>query len=90
MAAAGLVDGVGQDLKHRVLAALQPVGAKNNTGPFPDPIRALETGDTLVVVYVFLCHIIPPAYTEPIVFCYSTVFFPSMQVSPPRYAPHFV
>ena len=55
--------------KHiKTLAALQPVGAKNNTGPFPDPIRALQTGDALVIVYVFLCHIFPPAYTEPFVF----------------------
>ena len=81
-ALAGLVDGVGEDLKDGVLAALQPVGAKNNAGPFPDPIRALQTGDAFVVVSVFLCHIIPPAYTEPFVFLYSTVFSASMQASP--------
>jgi len=80
--AAGLVDGIGQDLKYRVLTALQSVRAKNNTGPLPDPIRALEAGDTLVIVYVFLRHIFPPAYTEPFVFQYFTVFPRSMQVSP--------
>ena len=38
----GLVDGVGEDLKNRVLAAVQPIGAKNDAGPFPDPVRAFQ------------------------------------------------
>ena len=42
VALARLVDGVGEDLKDRVLAAVQPVGPENNTGTFPHPVRALE------------------------------------------------
>ena len=34
----GLVDGVGEDLEHRVLAALQPVRAENHPGPLPHPV----------------------------------------------------
>ena len=52
----GLVDGVGEDLKHGVLAALQPIGAENDAGPLADTVRALETGDAVVVVYVLLWH----------------------------------
>ena len=37
----GLVDGVGEDLKDRMLAAIQPVGAENDTGPLPDPVCSL-------------------------------------------------
>ena len=64
VATPGLVDSVGQDLEHRVLAALQPVRAEDNTGPLPYPVRPLQAGDALVVVYVLLCHSIPPAYTD--------------------------
>ena len=64
VATPGLVDSVGQDLEHRVLAALQPVRAKDNAGPLPYPVRPLQAGDALVVVYVLLCHSIPPAYTD--------------------------
>ena len=57
----GLVDGVGENLEHRVLTALQPVGAENDAGPFPDPVRSLQAGNTVVVVCFFLGHILPPA-----------------------------
>ena len=42
MALPGLVDGVGEDLKYRVLAAVQAVGAENHTRTLADPVRALE------------------------------------------------
>ena len=57
----GLVNGVGENLEHRVLAALQPVGAENDAGPFPDPVRSLQAGNAVVVVCFFLGHILPPA-----------------------------
>ena len=61
----GLVDGVGQDLKHRVLAALQPVGAEDDAGPLPYPIRALSALEiTFIIISRFLCHIYPPVYTD--------------------------
>ena len=34
----GLVDGVGEDLKDCVLAAVQSVGAENNAGPLAHPV----------------------------------------------------
>ena len=52
----GLVDGVGEDLEYGVLTALQPVGAENDAGPLSDAVRALETGNAVVVVYVLLWH----------------------------------
>lgn len=64
MAAPGLVDGVGQYLEYRVLAALQPIGAKNDAGPLPYPVRPFQTGDTFIIISRFLCHIYPPVYTD--------------------------
>ena len=54
----GLVDGVGEDLKNGVLAALQPVGAKDDPGPLPDTVRPLQGADGLVAVVLcfFRCH----------------------------------
>ena len=57
IACTGLVDGVGEDLEHGVLAALQPVGAEDDTGPLADPVRPLQTGDTVVVIGFLLGHI---------------------------------
>ena len=56
VALAGFVDGVGEDFKHRVLAALQSVGAENHAGALPHTVSALQAGDTVVVVYVLLWH----------------------------------
>ena len=57
MALPGLVDGVGHDLKNGVLAALQPIGAKDNTGAFTHPVGPLQGGNGLVAVTViFLGH----------------------------------
>ena len=50
----GLVDGVGQDLKYRVFAALQPIGAKDDAGAHPDPVGPLQRGDGFVSVTGFL------------------------------------
>ena len=36
----GLVDGVGENFKDRVLAAVQSVGAENNAGPLAHPVRS--------------------------------------------------
>ena len=53
----GLVDGVGEDLEHRVLAALQPVRAENHPGPLPHPVGPLQHGDGFVAIFPFaLCH----------------------------------
>ena len=49
----GLVDGVGQDLKDGVLAALQPVGAENDSGALAHPVRALQRGNGLVIIFLF-------------------------------------
>ena len=54
---ARLVNGVGEDFKNRVLAALQPVGAEDDAGPLADPVRPLQTGDTVVVIGFLLGHI---------------------------------
>ena len=45
-----LVDGVGEDLKDGVLAAVQPVGAEDDARTLPDPVRSLELGDAVVAV----------------------------------------
>ena len=52
----GLVDGVGEDLKNRVFAAVQPIGAKNDTGPFPDPVRAFQRRDAVIAIILFFSH----------------------------------
>jgi len=49
----GLVDGVGEDLKNRVFAAVQTVGAKNDTRPFPDPVRAFQRRDAVIAIILF-------------------------------------
>ena len=64
VAAPGLVNGVGQYLEYRVLAALQPIRAKNDAGPLPYPVRPFQTGDTFIIISRFLCHIYPPVYTD--------------------------
>ena len=60
-----LVDGVGEDLKYRVLAAVQPVGAENNAGAFPHPVRAFQRGNALVSVIVFCRHCLFPFLPVP-------------------------
>ena len=56
----GLVDGVGQNFKDRMLAALQAVGAKNNARALSDTVGAFEGGDRFVAVGGFLLgHVVP-------------------------------
>ena len=54
----GLIDGVGEDLKNRVLAALQIVRAKNNRRTLPHPVLTLQHGNAGVAVLflLFFCH----------------------------------
>ena len=56
-ALAGLVDGVGEDLEDGVLAAVDAVGAEDDRGPQPHPVRALQAGDAVVIVSLFFCHV---------------------------------
>ena len=55
---ARFVDGVGEDLKHRVFAALQPVRAENDSRALAHTLRPRERGDALIAVILFscLCH----------------------------------
>ena len=45
-----LVDRVGQDLKDRVLAALQSVRAEDNARALAHTVRTLQRGDAFVAV----------------------------------------
>ena len=56
VALARFVDGVGQDFKDGVLAALKAVGAENDRWPQPDAVRALQRRDGLVSVGFLLFH----------------------------------
>ena len=52
----GFVNGVAEDLKHRVLTALQVIRAENNSGAFSDPLFILQHGDGLVAVFLSFCY----------------------------------
>ena len=54
VALAGFVDGVGEDLKHRMLAAVQTVGAENNARALPDTVRALQGRNAVISVFLLL------------------------------------
>ena len=56
VALARLVDGVGEDLKDGVLAALEAVGAEDDRRPQPDAVCALQRRDGLVSVGFLLFH----------------------------------
>ena len=47
---ARLVDGIGKDLKNRVLAAVQPVGAEDDGRALADAVGAFKQDDALVAV----------------------------------------
>ena len=49
-----LVDGVGEDLKKSVSAALDAVGTKDHPGAFAHPVRPFEGRDAFVAVFFFL------------------------------------
>ena len=46
----GLVDGVGKDFKHRMFAAFQIIGAKDNSGALTNPLLTLQHGNTGISV----------------------------------------
>ena len=52
----GLVDGVGEDLKDGVLAALQGVGAEDHRRALSHPVRTLQRRDAVVAVILACCH----------------------------------
>ena len=56
-ALACLVNGVGENLKNGVLAAVDAVGAENHPWPQPHPIRTLQAFDAVVAVGLFFCHV---------------------------------
>ena len=45
-----LVNRVGQDLKHRMFTALQPIGAENNGRALANPVGSFERGDALIAI----------------------------------------
>ena len=45
-----LINGVAENFKNGVLAALQAVGPEDDSGPFPDPVRPFEGGDRVVAI----------------------------------------
>ena len=53
---ARLVDGVGEDLKDGMLAALESVGAEDDRRAQPDAVGALEGGNGLVSIGFLLFH----------------------------------
>ena len=53
VAVAGLIDGVGNDLKNRVGAALHAIGAKNDGRALADTVGALQAFDAFVSVFFF-------------------------------------
>ena len=53
---ARLVDGVRENFKYGMLAAVQTVGAENDCRTLSDPVRALECGDAVVAVGLLFFH----------------------------------
>ena len=56
VALARLVDGVGEDLKHRVLAALQSVGAEDHRRALAYPVGPFEGRDGFISVSLLFFH----------------------------------
>ena len=56
----GFVDGVGDDLKDGMGAALHTVGTENNGGTLADAVGAFQTFDAFVAVNLFFCHAASP------------------------------
>ena len=51
-----VVNGVRENFKYGMLAAVQTVGAENDCRTLSDPIRALECGDAVVAVGLLFFH----------------------------------
>ena len=56
---ARLVDGVGQNFKHRVFAALQPVRAEDDRRALAHAVRALQGRNAVIAVSLLLAHLLP-------------------------------
>ena len=52
----GFIDRIGEDFKNGMLAAFDPVGAKNNPRTLAHPIRAFQRLNTFIIIRCFLCH----------------------------------
>jgi len=52
----GLVNGIGQDLKDRMLTAYEIIGAENDRRAETDAVFIFQGGNTFVAVALFLCH----------------------------------
>ena len=59
---ARFIDGIGEDLKDRVLAAVDAVGAEDDRGAFAHAVGAFERGDAVVAVFLlfFSWHAVLP------------------------------
>ena len=77
-----LVDGVGEDLKHRMLAALQVIGAKNNGRALTHPILPLQHGDAGIAVLflLFCCHNSLPAIVIHFIVVIISAFLPKVNL----------
>ena len=59
----GLIDGVGQNLEHSVLAALQTVRSEDNTRALAHTVGPFQGGDAVVAVGgLFRCHGFPHSF----------------------------
>ena len=58
MTLSSLIDGIGQNLKHRMLTALQIIGTKDNRRTLTHPLLPFEHGDTGIAILflLFCCH----------------------------------
>ena len=56
----GLVNGVGEDFKHRVLAPVNAVRAENHRGPQPHPVSPLQALYAVVAIGWFFRHASKP------------------------------
>ena len=60
VAVAGLVDGVGDDLKDGVGAALHAVRAEDDGRALAHTVGPLQRSDAFVAIFLFSCHAAPP------------------------------
>ena len=58
-----LINGIGENLKHGMFAALQPIRAENDRRTLAHAVRTLEHGDAVVAVSICrsLCHMFHPS-----------------------------
>ena len=62
VAVACLIDGVGNNFKNGMSAALDTVGAEDDRRAFSHTVRALQLADTVIAVFLlFFCHAAGPS-----------------------------